>query len=133
MMSNKQAWWKWLLLFIGGCILFLFSYAIISIPIEVDGEGHPIPLWLLAILCVAASAVNLLLYALWWKVTEKRRAQDLPMRRLLSDTGIGFGIGILYFLIVTGVIALLGGYKVGEITPDWTALAKSFLDLKDLF
>ena len=125
MMSNKQAWWKWLLLFIGGCILFLFSYAIISIPIEVDGEGHPIPLWLLAILCVAASAVNLLLYALWWKVTEKRRAQDLPMRRLLSDTGIGFGIGILYFLIVTGVIALLGGYKVGEITPDWTALAKS--------
>ncbi|MBR5255860.1 MAG: CPBP family intramembrane metalloprotease [Bacteroidales bacterium] len=123
-MGNKQAWWKWLLLFIGGCILFLFSYAIILTPSGVEEEVS-MPLWLLALLCVAASALNLLLYAGWWKWTEKRRAQDLPMRRLLSDTGIGFGIGILYFVIVTGVIALLGGYKVGEITPDWIALTKS--------
>ena len=123
-MSNKQAWWKWLLLFVAGFILFLLSYAIISIPQGLDEEVR-MPLWLLLLLCVAASALNLLLYALWWKWTEKRRAQDLPMRRLLSDTGIGFGIGILYFVIVTGVIALLGGYKVGEITPDWIALTKS--------
>ena len=126
MMENKQAWWKWLLLFIGGSILFLFSYAITLVPAGVEDEGHPIPLWLLALLCVAASAANLLLYVLWWKGTKKQRALDLPMRRLLPDTGIGFGIGILYFIIVTGVIALLGGYKVGEIAPDWTALAKSF-------
>lgn len=118
---ERKSFWKWLLIFIAGCILFLISYVtIFSVP-----SALKMPLWAFALACVAVSALNLLLYAGWWKLTEKRRAQDLPMQRLLSDTGIGFGIGILYFLIVTGVIALLGGYKVGEITLDWTALTKS--------
>ena len=124
-MGKKQAWWKWLLLLIGGSILFLISYAMTSVPQGIE-EAVRMPLWLLALLCVAASALNLLLYALWWKWTEKESAKDLPMYRMASNTCVGFGIGILYFIIVTGVIALFGGYKVGEITLDWTALTKSF-------
>ena len=119
---TKKAFWKWLLIFIAGCFLFLISYAVISIPTSFDAM---MPLWALALACVATSALNLLLYALWWKWTEKEKAKDLPMDRLASNTGVGFGIGILYFIIVTGVIALLGGYKIGGIGNDWTALAKS--------
>ena len=79
---TKKAFWKWLLIFIAGCFLFLISYAVISIPTSFDAM---MPLWALALACVATSALNLLLYALWWK----------------------------------------GGYKIGGIGNDWTALAKS--------
>ena len=119
-MENKKPWWKWLLQFILGCALFLVSYVIISIP-----SSLKLPLWAFVIACVVVSALNLLLYALWWKWTEKEKAKDLPMSRLASHTGVGFGIGIFYFLIVTGVIALLGGYKVGGIAFDWRSLVYS--------
>ena len=121
-MNSKKPFWKWLLIFIAGCFLFLISYVVISIPTALDAK---MPLWALALACVAVSALNLLLYAMWWKWTEKEKAKDLPMDRLASNTGVGFGIGILYFVIVTGVIALLGGYKIGGVGNDWTALAKS--------
>ena len=92
--TKNLVWWKWLLLFVAGCLLFLLTYGLISIPWGLDEEFH-FPLWLFALLCVAASALGLLLYAGWWKWTENRRAADLPMRRLAGDTGLGFGIGIL--------------------------------------
>ena len=121
---EKKPFGKWLLLFLAGCLLFLLSYGLLSIPTALD-EFFEMPWWLFCLLCVAASALNLLLYAGWWKWTEKRKAADLPMRRLFSDTGLGFGIGILYFVIVTGVIALFGGYKIAEVGSDWIALAKA--------
>jgi hypothetical protein len=122
--TKNLVWWKWLLLFVAGCLLFLVSYGLISIPAGLDEEFH-FPQWLLALLCVATSAVGLLLYAGWWRWTEKCKAKDLPMRRLLPDTALGFGIGILYFVLVTGCIALFGAYKVDGIGHDWAALARA--------
>ena len=122
--TKNLVWWKWLLLFVAGCLLFLVSYGLISIPAGLDEEFH-FPLWLLALLCGATSAVGLLLYACWWRWTEKCKAKDLPMRRLLPDTALGFGIGILYFVLVTGCIALFGAYKVDGIGHDWTGLARA--------
>ena len=122
--TKNLVWWKWLLLFVAGCFLFMLSYGIISIPSGLD-EEFGFPLWLLALSSVAASALGLLLYACWWKWTEKRNAADLPMGRLAGDTAVGFGIGILYFVLVTGVIALFGGYKIDGIGHDWPALARA--------
>lgn len=124
MEGKKLVWWKWLLLLIGGFILFTISYGIISIPSGLD-EELKMPLWILGPLCVMASALGLLLYAIWWKITENRPAQDLPMRRLLPDTCIGFGIGILFFVLVTGCIALAGCYKVTGMGNDWNALTRA--------
>ena len=124
METKKLVWWKWLLLFAAGCLLFLLSYGIIAVPSALDEEFH-FPLWLLALMCVAASALGLLLYAGWWKWTEKCKAADLPMDALAEDTSIGFGIGILYFILVTGVIALFGAYKVDGIGNDWAALTRA--------
>ena len=124
MEENKLVWWKWLLLFIAGFFLFTFSYAIISIPTALDDE-FGMPLWIFAFLCVVASALGLLLYARWWKWTEKTAARDMPVRRLLPDTGVGFGIGLLFFVLVTGWIALSGCYKVTGIGNDWNGLAKA--------
>lgn len=122
-MAGKRVWWKWLLLFIAGFILFLLAYGAASIPMALD-EEMGMPLWLQACLCVLTSAGVLGLYALWWKWTEQCRVRDLPMRRLAGDTGLGFGIGIVYFILVTGFMALAGGYRVGSVSWDWNALAR---------
>ena len=124
MEGRKLVWWKWLLLLIGGFVLFTISYGIISIPSALDDELK-MPPWILGLLSVMASALGLLLYAVWWKITEKRAAKDLPMGRLLPDTCIGFGIGILFFALVTGCIALAGCYKVTGMGNDWNALARA--------
>ena len=123
-MENKLVWWKWLLLFVAGFLLFVLAYGIISVPTALD-EEYEFPLWLLALMAVAASAMGLLLYAGWWKWTEKCKAKDMPLRRLMGDTALGFGIGILYFVLVTGCIALLGGYKVTGIGNDWAGLFRA--------
>ena len=124
METKNLVWWKWLLLFVTGCILFLLAYGLISIPAGLDEEYH-FPLWLLALLCVGSSALGLLLYAGWWKWTENRKAADLPKRRVAGDTSLGFGVGILYFVLVTGCIALFGAYKLDGIGHDWSALARA--------
>ena len=123
-MAGKRVWWKWLLLFIAGFVLFLLAYGVASIPTALDEEVG-MPLWLQACLCMLTSAGVLGLYALWWKWTEQCRARDLPMRRLAGDTGLGFGIGIVYFIVVTGFMAFVGGYRVGSVSWDWNALARN--------
>ena len=124
MTRTDTPFWKWLLLLIAGSFLFILAYGFSSIPTALD-EAVNMPLWLQAILCVLTSAGVLALYALWWKWTEKRKATDLPMRRLAGDTALGFGVGILFFILVTGCIALLGGYRIGSVNWDWNALIKS--------
>ena len=124
MTRTDTPFWKWLLLLIAGSFLFILAYGFSSIPTALD-EAVNMPLWLQAILCVLTSAGVLALYALWWKWTEKRKAADLPLRRLAGDTALGFGVGILFFILVTGCIALLGGYRIGSVNWDWNALIKS--------
>ena len=124
MTRTDTPFWKWLLLFIAGSVLFILAYAFATIPAVLDETLH-MPVWLQAFLCVLTSAGVLALYGGWWKWTEKRKAADLPLRRMAGDTALGFGVGILFFLLVTGFIALLGGYRIGSVNWDWNALAKS--------
>ena len=85
-MAKKQAWWIWLLLLGAGFVLFTVLYGVASIPQGLS-ERFDLPLWALLLLTLAGSAVVLGMYALWWKWTRKQRPADLPMRRLLPDTG----------------------------------------------
>ena len=124
---NRQdtPFWKWILLILGGFILFVLVYGVMSIPTGLDESVGRIPLWIQAVLCVLSSAAALGMYALWWKWTEKRRPADLPMRALAAHTELGFGVGMLYFFIVTGTIALLGGYRAGSMNWDWNMLIQN--------
>jgi hypothetical protein len=124
MTRTDTPFWKWLLLLIAGSFLFMLAYGFSGIPAALDETLH-MPLWLQALLCVLASAGVLALYALWWQWTEKQKARDIPMRRLAGDTAIGFGTGILFFILVTGCIALLGGYRVDSVHWDWKILIQN--------
>ena len=115
---------KWLLLFIAGFLLFLLAYGLSSTPGALDGAKGAM-LGLQAVLYVLTSAGVLALYALWWRWTEKQKAKDIPMHRLAGDTALGFGTGILFFILVTGCIALLGGYRVDSVHWDWKILIQN--------
>ena len=125
MTRSDTPFWKWLLLFIAGSILFLLAYGISSIPGVLDEKATGALLGLQAFLYVLTSAGLLALYGLWWKWTEKQKAKDIPMRRLTGDTALGFGVGILFFILVTGCIALLGGYRVSSVNWNWKYLIQN--------
>ena len=124
MATKNLVWWKWLLLLVAGFLLFLLVYGMASIP-TVGSTAFHTPLWLLPILCVLSSAAVLGIYSLWWKWTEGRRPTDLPMDRFAPGMGVGFGIGVLFFILVTGVIALLGGYRIDSVDWNVRALVKT--------
>lgn len=116
--------WKWILLFIAGFLLFLLAYGFSSIPGVLDRATGAL-LGLQAVLYVLTSAGVLALYGCWWRWTEKQKAKDIPMHRLAGDTALGFGIGILFFILVTGFIALLGGYRIESINWNWKCLIQN--------
>ena len=116
--------WKWILLLIAGFHLFFLAYGFASIPGALD-EASGALLGLQAFLYVLTSAGVLALYGCWWRWTEKQRVRDIPMRRLAGDTALGFGVGILFFILVTGCIALLGGYRVDSVNWDWKNLIQN--------
>ena len=124
MTRTDTPFWKWILLLLAGSFLFILAYGFSSIPTALD-EAVNMPVWLQALLCVLTSAGVLALYALWWRWTEKQPVADLPMRRLARDTVLGFGVGILFFVLVTGCIALMGGYRIESVNWDWSALVES--------
>ena len=125
MTRSDTPFWKWLLLFIAGSILFLLAYGLSSIPGVLDEKATGALLGLQAFLYVLTSAGLLALYGLWWKWTEKQKATDIPLHRLTGDTAFGFGVGILFFILVTGVIALWGGYRVSSVNWDWKDLIQN--------
>ena len=124
MTRTDTPFWKWILLFIAGFLLFLLAYGFSSIPGVLDRATGAL-LGLQAVLYVLTSAGVLALYGCWWRWTEKQKAKDIPMHRLAGDTALGFGIGILFFILVTGFIALLGGYRIDSINWNWKYLIQN--------
>ena len=124
MTRTDTPFWKWLLLLIAGFLLFMLAYGLSSVPGVLDSVTGVL-LGLQAILYVLTSSGLLALYGCWWRWTEKQKAKDIPMHRLAGDTALGFGIGILFFILVTGFIALLGGYRIDGINWNWKCLIQN--------
>ena len=124
MTRTDTPFWKWILLFIAGFLLFMLAYGLSSIPGVLDEVSGAL-LGLQAILYVLTSAGVLALYGCWWRWTEKQDAKDIPMRRLAGDTALGFGIGILFFILVTGFITLMGGYRIDSVNWNWKYLIQN--------
>ena len=135
-MAKRQRWWIWLLVTVGGALLFMFLYSMGMAPVSLgtDFQGgfvSRMPLWLavgvsvLTVLGVTSALLSL--YALWIRLTERQWPDDLPMRRMLPSAGTGFLTGFLLLSAVTGVIALLGGYRVVSVPGDVLRLVSQLL------
>lgn len=88
----------------------------------------------------AAAAIALgigaiVLYSFWEKLWDKVGGRcsknDLLPSRCLPETGKGFLLGIIYFILVAGIIALAGCYCIKDVSfdlmPQIRALAMFFL------
>ena len=114
--------WKWFLCLLGGLIIFFVLYAfatagVIVIPIQ----------WLRIPAAIVIGCLGLFLYAVWTNLTERRPVTELALSHTWKDLGRGLLIGVLYFGIVVGVMALTGSYKITEAHFNWLPQLASFL------
>ena len=112
--------WQWAPLLIAGFILALLMYGMAGV-VDLAPRGGLFCLW-----CGLLSAGMLLAYALvvkWW---EGAPAKDLPMKRCAPDTALGLALGLGYFCVVTGVMAIAGLYHVNGTGAGPTDLLYAF-------
>lgn len=103
---KQMSFWKWLGLLLAGFFLATLLYGVASLVVMIP-HG-----WMYCVACLAISLAMLFLYAVFVRWFESQPAMDLPLWKAVGDTGLGLGIGLGYFCVVTGVMALLGAYSV---------------------
>lgn len=106
---QTSAWWKVILLLIGGFILFFFLYGLGGIIFEsISGYLLTIPFG------IVYSVIMLVIYELLIRVFEHSWSETLPMNKLVPDMLKGLSVGIAFFLIVTGIMFIIGSYRVTD-------------------
>ncbi|MBQ8060384.1 MAG: CPBP family intramembrane metalloprotease [Bacteroidales bacterium] len=105
--------WKWVLLLILSFVLAFIMYGLAQFATDLAPAG-----WIRWIAFVAVSVIMILLYGLFVKWFEKHKAKDIPLRKLAGDTAKGFGIGMLFFFLVVGVMMAAGLYKITGFGTD---------------
>ena len=119
-MIKDMSFWKWLGLLLAAFILALLMYGVAGM-VELIPHG-----WVFSVVCLVVSAAMVALYARFVQWFEGNKPKDLPMGKLASHTGLGLGIGLGYFCVVTGLMALLGGYAVVGTGAPATELVSMF-------
>ena len=109
--------WKWALLLVISLFLGLIMYGLGAI----FQEAYPG--WLGWVMALPIGAAMLGLYAFFVHAFEGAWPEDLPLRKCAGQTALGLATGVGNFVLVVGVMALLGYYKVESTGCDWKALA----------
>lgn len=112
--------WKWALLLVVSLFLGLLMY---GLGIYLQESFHGWPGWILSLLSAAAM---LGLYAFFVHAFEDNWPKDLSLRKCAGQTALGLAIGLGNFLLVVGLMALLGFYKVESTGCEGNALADAF-------
>lgn len=60
------------------------------------------------------------------KLFEGHKAKDLPLNKLAPHTGLGLCIGFVFFVLVTGGMALFGCYRIVGIGDHYTEIVHAF-------
>ena len=114
MINSKDApLWMWVLRLIGGLFIFILLDALAQLPLMAFKSNVPIILG-----CIVLSALVLLAYYGWIGLTEGHKANDLPLHRLLPETCKGLLVGVFYFVIVVGIMMLIGVYRIQSFQFD---------------
>ena len=120
--AARMPFWKWLLCLLGGLIVFMVLYILASAGV------NAIPIrWAQLPAAVFAGFLGLFLYAIWTNMTEHRPITELYLKRMFKDLGNGLLLGVIYFGVVVGVMALLDSYSVTGVQFNWFPQLASFL------
>jgi hypothetical protein len=114
--------WKWFLCLLGGLIVFFLLYGFATLGV------NAIPVdWAQLPAAVLAGLLGLFIYAIWTNMTEHRPISELSLNRMFKDLGNGLLIGVAYFGVVVGVMALMDGYSITGAHFNWFPQLSSFL------
>ncbi len=120
--AARMPFWKWFLCLLGGLIVFLLLYGFATLGV------NAIPVdWAQLPATVLAGFLGLFIYAIWTNMTEHRPISELSLNRMWKDLGNGLLIGVAYFGVVVGVMALMDGYSITGAHFNWFPQLSSFL------
>lgn len=114
--------WKWFLCLLGGMIIFLILYSFASIGVD----AIPIA-WVQLPAAFVAGLLGLFFYAIWTNLTERRPISELSLDRMGKDLLKGLLVGVGYFGVVVGVMALKDCYSITGAQFNWFPQLASFL------
>ena len=111
--------WRWILLFLGGIILFVLLYAFSQATMMIN------PIVPKCVAMVGASILILFIYLGYVSKAEKREVTELMFQSFPASIGKGLLTGILFFCAVIGIMAAVGAYKVTSVQVDWPKIIEN--------
>lgn len=114
--------WQWLLECLLGMFLFMILYGIFSM-----AEWMNAPDTVKTSVAIAGGIAMVVLMVLWSKIFEKKWAWDQIGRKVPQNLLGGMGIGLIYFSVLTGIIALSGCYHIESVSWQNDIITSFFL------
>ena len=119
--AARMPLWKWILCLLGGLFIFMILYGFAQLTRTLPNPWFRMGAYFLC------AGLGLFLYAVWCNLTERRPVLELPMNRFWKDSGLGLLLGVVYFGVVVGLMALAGSYRVSEVHFNAIGQAEWFL------
>lgn len=116
MSVNAMPAWKWALLLLASFILSFLMYGACQTVLD-NVES----VWAGCLANVVLAAGMIAMYALFVNWFEHSPARDIPLRKVLSDTLKGLGIGFAFFVGVVLVMYVCGLYRIDAVVTDMPA------------
>lgn len=122
--EKKMSLIGWIPLLFVGMLMFFILYAVCVGGVELFGKligtaAGVICAFVFGVLIIGA-------YSFWCRLTEQRRASELSDKKGFAHIGAGYLVGIVYFALVAGAIALAGCYRITDIRFDAVTQLQSF-------
>ena len=110
--------WQWILMVIAAIVLGLLGYGLTVAASEAAQS------WVVALL---APIVLIALYVLVVRWFEKEWAPDILTSKASWHLPLGLVFGVIYFILVVGIMWLCGCCTIKTLSWDWAAQLKAFL------
>ena len=122
-LKKRLPFWRWALLTVFSVTLFFVLYGVCQ-SVFLLKAGTLVRI----LFPVTASLLLLGAYALWCRVLEKRWPEEISFKSSGSGLAAGLAVGFLVFAGITGILALLGMYRIESVSPQWNQVAISLAD-----
>lgn len=97
--------WKWILLILGGSVLFFFVYALTA---NIDFFTNNS--WVASSLYIVGALIILAIYTGFVKLTEHRSIHELNIHSFHTSTSIGLAIGAVFMSVIAAILFCYGYY-----------------------
>lgn len=119
--NNSTPIWKWIIEFALGVPAFLAIYVFLQNATQVASTTASMVMLLFS----AAALIGLFL--LWTRLFEKEWRTDLLTKSPARNITVGMAVGVLYFVVISAVLASFGCYNASYAHPAWHIILLNFL------